>query len=44
MSSFEVPGWKEFIARAERAADNLDQKKQILITRMLTKINESVFA
>lgn len=42
MSSFEVPGWEDFIARAERAADNMDQKKQILITRMLTKINEYV--
>lgn len=42
MSSFEVPGWKEFTQRAERVVDQFDAKKEVLITRMLTKCNEYI--
>lgn len=34
MSSFEVPGWKEFTERAQEVVDKWDEKKIVLLTKM----------
>ena len=42
MSSFEIPGFEEFMQRAERVADQFDAKKMILITDLLNICNEQI--